>query len=345
MQRFVVDSVFAGKLVGGLMAMNPQNGEVLALHSGPSYDPNDFIGGISFAKLDSIRSDPRNILYSKVIKGKYAPASTFKLATAILALQHGLVDLSSRMPQPCHGSIMIGNRSFRCWKETGHGDITLAQAIESSCNVYFYQLGQRLGLARLMQGGVQLGFAGSSGIDLPGELPGTFPTSVDYLNRTYQGRGGWTEPSQVAFISIGQGAVDETVANVARFYSALATNGYAATPQLIRGMPPVRQQVYQLTPEQNQGVREALTNVVRTGTAVGSRRAEIVIAGKTGTAQNPHGEAHGWFVGFAPAENPTLLIAILIEHGLHGADAARQASRIFGFHFKQAVAPVVVTGG
>lgn len=344
LQRFIADSVFGDSLTGGVMVMDPVTGEVLALHSGPSFDPNDFIGGISTPAWDSLNNDPRLPMFNKVIRGRYAPASTFKLATAVMALEQGLVGMDEHMQQPCTGSYRLGNRLFHCWKTGGHGNLTLAEAIISSCNVYFYQLGRRLTLTRLLSGGTRFGLSAVTGIDLPNEQTPTLPATIDeYKQRNFAG--GFSEQAEELNIAIGQGAAWQTVASMARFYSALATDGYAPRPQLIKGTAPERTQIYSLTPEQNQGVRNALIGVVSGGTAAASRLDGVVFAGKTGTAQGSRPVADAWFVGFAPADKPRLLVALLIESGAHGSAAASKASRIFQHYFKRPAIPMMETGG
>ena len=136
------------------MALEPKTGAVLALYSAPSFDPNRFIGGIPSDYWKQLHDDPRQPLYNKATQGTYPPGSTFKLATAVLALEQGLVTMDSRMPAPCTGGYYFGSRYFRCWDHSGHGSLTLAQAIAKSCDVYFYQLGLKLTIANFLAGGV-----------------------------------------------------------------------------------------------------------------------------------------------------------------------------------------------
>ena len=167
-----------------MIAMNPRTGEVLALHSAPSFDPNWFIGRLSDERYNELNTDPGKPLYNKVMQGRYPPASTFKLATAIIGMQNGVVKLNDRMPEPCRGGFMYGNRYFKCWEKRGHGDITLARAIEVSCDTYFYQLGIRIGLSRLLDGATAMKFRERTGIDLPGESAPQWPASRDYSTRS-----------------------------------------------------------------------------------------------------------------------------------------------------------------
>src|SRR6185437_3750619 len=185
-------------------AMVPQTGEVVALYSSPSFDPNRFVGGVSAAYYDSLNNDPRHPLYNKVLQGEYAPGSTFKLAISALALEDSIITLDSHMPEPCVGFYYFGNRAWHCWKKEGHGNLDLRGAIAQSCDVYFYQLGQKLGLSRLVAGGVSLGFDKKTGIDLPEEHRPQYPTSVpEYFNQKYPR--GWTPGEKELNLAIGQG--------------------------------------------------------------------------------------------------------------------------------------------
>ena len=343
LQRFTA-TLFDSTMQGGAVAMDPNTGAVLALHSAPIFDPNDFIGGISSAKFRALLQDPRNPLYNKALQGRYPPASTFKLATAVIALQSGIVGLDDRMPEPCHGSYQFGSRRFRCWEAEGHGSLTLAQAIEKSCDVYFYQLGLKLGLPRFLAGGAALGFNRSTGIDLPDEKTPGWPEATSYFDKLY-GKGNWTNAVSLN-LAIGQGENDQTVLSMARFYTALATDGNAVRPSIVE-RPVERAKIFDLTPDQLAGLREALHGVVSTrGTAASAAIKGVEVAGKTGTGQNPHGRDHGWFVGFAPKDNPKIVVAVLVAFGQHGYYAARIASKMMERYLKTTVIqPVNVTGG
>jgi penicillin-binding protein 2 len=325
LQRYI-DSVFADSLIGGVVAMEPQSGDVLALYSAPTFDPNRFIGGIPADYWKELREDPRKPLYNKALQGRYPPGSTWKLVTSTVALERGLVDEKTKMPIPCAGGLQYGTRWFRCWQKRGHGRTDLTGAIAQSCDVYFYQLGLRIGLSNFLAGGVALGLDKKTGIDLPEELRPLWPDAVAYYQRRYGPRG-WTNAVTLN-LAIGQGENDQTVLSMARFYSALATDGAAPRPHLIKQQRSKREPVVRLTPAQLQVLRNAMAAVVSSGTARGSRLDAVTIGGKTGTSQNPHGEDHAWFVGFAPVDQPKIVIAVMIEFGGHGSDAARIASKI-----------------
>jgi penicillin-binding protein 2 len=344
LQRFVA-GVFADSLQGGAVVIEPATGAVLALHSAPTYDPNRFIGRIPLDYWTQLNTDPRKPMYNKAIQGRYPPASTFKLATAILALKEGVATLETHMQSSCTGSYQFGSRPFRCWEKKGHGSLNLAQAIEKSCDVYFYQLGLRLTLPKLIAGGLAMKFGEKSRIDLPNEVAPEWPTDAsDYFNRKY-GPSGWTNATTLN-LSIGQGENSQSVMNMARFYTALATDGHMATPTIGR-REPERVKVMDLTSSQMAGLREALVGVVSTrGTAASAAIRGVQLAGKTGTAQNPHGRDHAWFVGFAPVEDPKIVVSVMLEFGEHGYSAARIASKIIEHYFKRpAIAPVNTEGG
>ena len=335
LQLFVA-KLFGDSLVGGAVAMDPNTGAVLALYSAPSYDPNEFIGGVSFAYYDSLRNNPNRPLYNKALQGLYPPGSTWKLATAILGLQEEVITTESRMPQQCTGYYYFGDRAWRCWEKAGHGSLTLTGAIAKSCDVYFYQLGLKLGLSRLVAGGAQLGFNRKSDIDLPEEKRSVYPDRLQYFNDKY-GERGWTNGSAALNMSIGQGDNAQTIVNMARFYTALATDGSAARPEIVRGRPE-RTRIMNLRPDQLSDLRTAMIGVVSAGgTAASAALTGVTLAGKTGSAQTSSSGTgkgkecdHAWFVGFAPVETPKIVVSVMLECGGHGYLAARIASAIIG---------------
>jgi penicillin-binding protein 2 len=341
LQRYVA-GLFGDSLQGGAVALDPRTGAVLALYSAPTPDYNRFIGGVPTGYYDSLRNDPRKPLYNKALQGRYPPGSTWKLATTAIGLETGAVTMSEHMPISCTGGMQYGNRYFRCWDKRGHGNLSLSGAIAKSCDVYFYQLGLKLGLARLIAGGVELGMYSKTGIDLPGELRPRFPESTEYFNRKY-GRN-WSQ-SVVLSMAIGQGDNSQTILNMAKFYTALAsTDGMSAKPQLVRGKPE-RTKILRLTSQQLDQLRGALIGVVEGGTASKSAIQGVQLAGKTGTAQTGTLDAYGkemdhaWFVGFAPANDAKIVVAVMIEFGGHGTRAAAIASKIIAAYLK--VTPIV----
>lgn len=267
----------------------------------------------------------------------------------MIALQDSLVTMSDTMPQRCTGKFYYGNRYWRCHDANGHGKLTLAQAIEKSCDIYFYQLGLRIGLTRLIAGGLSLGFNDPSGIDLPGDNAPRFPDRLKYFDEKYGARG-WTPGATVMNMSIGQGENAQTVVNMAKFYSALAENGMEPTPE-VAVKPPVQSRLFSLTDAQLANLRDALIGVVQAGgTAASAQITGVVLAGKTGTAQtgikkNGVEQNQAWFAGFAPADDPKIVVVVMIEFGGEGPRAARVASSIIGHYLKTNVTSLVETGG
>ncbi len=340
LQRFVAN-IFGDSLQGGAVAIDPKTGGVLALYSAPTWDANRFIGGIPAQYWDSLRNDARKPLYNKALQGQYPPASTFKLATTVIGLEDKVVRMDERMPIPCTGGLQFGNRYFRCWDKRGHGSLTLSGAIAKSCDVYFYQLGIRLGLTRMLAGGVKLQMNEKSGIDLPEERRPRWPETVDYFNRRYGPRN-WSQ-AVVLNLAIGQGENSQTILNMASFYSALATDGTAPRPRVARTKSE-RTTLMHLTPEELDQVRGALVGVVEGGTASRSAIKGVQLAGKTGTGQsgkfvNGVELDHAWFVGFAPANDAKIVVAVMIEFGGHGTRSAAIASKIIAAYLK--VTPII----
>lgn len=322
LQRFV-DSMwratpFLADKRGALLAMRP-DGAVLAYYSHPTFDPNTFIGGISSTEWALLRDSPERPMVNRVIYGAYPPASPYKLAVAAMALKRGLVTMGTRMPVPCTGGLTFGGRRFRCWKPEGHGYQDLRGAIATSCDVYFYQLGQRIGADAMLADGHAFGFGDRTGIDLPGEQrPTLLESTNDYVKR----RGAWN-PGEALNLSIGQGANAQTLVNMTAFYAALASDGIRRAPYLVERQGDAPVEDLGLGPADLAGLKQAMSDVVTRGTAGASGGALLSVAGKTGTGQMPGGQEDiGWFIGFAPTEAPEIVVGILVEEGEHGSSVA-----------------------
>jgi penicillin-binding protein 2 len=343
LQRFVYN-IFGDSLIGAMVAIDPRTGGVLAMHTAPAIDPNRWIGGLPPSLMDSLRADTiGRPQVNKALLGYYPPGSTFKLATAAIALKDSLVTWNETFPQSCNGSYYYGNRAWKCWKPEGHGRLTLAQAIAVSCDVYFYQLGLKIQLERLVAGGIELGFGSRTGIDLPSERKPAFPTQpvAAYLDAK-NGKGGWTPGGVALNLSIGQGENAQTILNMARFYAALASDGSEPTLRVAQG-PVERKQVLNLPHDQLVKLREAMIDVLQAGgTAAASAVEGVAIAGKTGTAQsgkrvNGVELNHAWFAGIAPAaqgQEPKIVVIVMLEYGGHGTRASRIASKIIEHYLK-----------
>jgi penicillin-binding protein 2 len=331
LQKFT-SGIFADSLQGGAVAIDPTTGEVLAIYSAPSWDPNKFTGGIPVDYYKQLLEDKRRPLVNKTIQGRYPPGSTFKLATSIIGLETGGVSPKDHMPVPCSGGYQYGSRYFRCWDKRGHGSLDLEGAIKHSCDVYFYQLGHKIGLSKLIAGGINLTMRDRSGIDLPEENQPYWPYAIDYYNKKFGPRN-WSN-AETLNLAIGQGANSQTIVNMAKLYTALATGGKAARPEIAH-LVPQRKQIYTLSRVQDSVLLEGLKAVLEAGGTAGASAIQgLTLAGKTGTAQNTGGPDHGWFVGFAPADNPKIVVAVLLEFGLHGSRAAHIASAIIGHYLK-----------
>ncbi|RKY68706.1 MAG: penicillin-binding protein 2 [Candidatus Latescibacterota bacterium] len=314
---------------GALVAIDPQTGEVLAMVSKPDYDPGLFSGILDPAVWDSLNVSPQHPLFNRAIQSGYPPGSTVKMVAAIAGLELKLVDEQTHFA-PCTGAFRFGNRYYGCWKEEGHGSLGLIQGIAQSCDVYFYQLGLKVGLENWSQYARTLGLGKKTGIDLPGEARGLIP-SADYYDREY-GKGKWTQ-GLLLNLSIGQGEILVTPLQMACYIGAIAT-GKLARPHLLKKVvtadgdvifspqPDIRD--IKVSDSTLSLVRRALLEAVEgeKGTGYLARVKGFHIAGKTGTAQNPHGEDHAWFVAYAPFEQPSIAVAAVVEAGGHGATAA-----------------------
>ena len=330
LQRYIAQIFPAGQR-GAVLALNPNTGEILALYSAPGFDPNAFVGGVDPDYWRRLNVSEAHPLFDRTIQARYPPGSTWKLALATMALRRGIVTLRSRMPIPCRGGFQYGNRFFRCWSAKGHGDLVLADAIAQSCDVFFYQLGLKLGLTSMLEDATGLGFHSRTGIDLPGEITSEFPGGTDYYDRVYGPRR-WTAAVTLN-LAIGQGENAQTLVNMIRFYQMLASDGRARSPYLVHPAPDANVSLA-LGPDQLAGLRQAMISVVERGTARGAGRfgGSVAIAGKTGTAQNPHGPAHGWFIGFAPAEKPEIVVGAIVEFAREGPYVAPLVTRVIGHY-------------
>ncbi len=328
LQRYMA-RIFPPGASGAIVALDPTSGEILALYSAPGYNPNAFVGGVSPAYWRELNVSDAHPLLDRAVQARYPPGSTWKLAVAAMALKRGIATMRTRMPIPCRGGLQYGDRFFRCWNAEGHGSLTLEQAIAQSCDVYFYQLGLKLGLTSMLEDGNAWGFRARTGVDLPGELPPAFPSGPEYFDRLYGARR-WTSAVTLN-LAIGQGENTQTLLNMVRLYQMLASDGKSRTPYLVRPTPepPID---LALSPDQLAGLRQAMINVVERGTGRSARLGALRIAGKTATAQNPQGPDHGWFIGFAPAEQPAIVVGAVIEYARHGSAVAPHVARVIAHY-------------
>lgn len=331
----VAESLIASYGSGAAVAIDPKSGEILALVSQPNFDPNLFTGVLLDTVWKRLASDSLHPLLNRCLQGTYPPASTFKILTAAAGLESGRVTTRTLF-KTCRGGLAFGNRVFKCWRPQGHGQLTLMDAIVQSCDVYFYQLGEEIGLDLWSDYARRSFFGRLTGIDLPSELSGIIPSRA-YFDEEY-GEGKWTR-TLIVNLAIGQGEVLVTPLQMAVFFAAIANGGEVSEPHLIREMKYpdgrlVRAQGELLGPlpfsPNTLGIMKAALVKAVNG-ARGTGRAAILpsvtVAGKTGTAQNPHGEDHAWFCCFAPAQDPQIAIAIVVENAGHGGAVAAPIAR------------------
>jgi penicillin-binding protein 2 len=329
---------------GAVVAIDPQSGEILAMASSPTYDPNWFVVGMTPDQWNSIISDPFRPLENKAIKAEYPPASTYKIITAMAGLEERVIDANTTYF--CPGHYKYGNRVYRCWRRGGHGEVDVVKAMEQSCDVFFYQVGEALGVDRLAWYAKAFGLGEVSGVELDQESRGLVPTKSwkqKRIGRPWQG-------GETISVSIGQGFNLVTPLQMAVLTAAVGNGGKRLKPSVIKKIDSLQDKtVFEHTPEvighlpvspsTLELVRQGLWSVVnrRKGTAHASRLKSIEFSGKTGTAQVVGRKAvegldedqiklmhrdHAWFVAYAPSKDPKIAVAVIIEHGEHGSTAA-----------------------
>jgi len=321
-----IHHIFPDTMRGAVVALNVEDGGILALYSSPTFNPNDFVGGISPDEWQALTSDPDQPLFNRAVLGRYPPGSTWKLATAAIALDLGVVRPDEIMPIPCTGGMRFGNRIWHCWARDGHGPVDMVGAIRHSCDVYFYQLGIRIGLQRLLEEGTRIGFNEPCGVDLPAEARGVFPDDVTYWERNPDFGYKATE-GEALNLAIGQGPNSQTPLKMAQFYLAIARDGSAPPPRLFRTPVPPTEGGWSLDLSQEalNTLREGLRAVTQPGgTAYLSSLEYWDLLGKTGTVQNPPNPDHAWFAGIAGPRggDPEIVVVVIVEFGQSGSGTA-----------------------
>ena len=324
----LVEKLFVNKK-GAVVCMFPQSGEIAAYVSAPDYNLNSFSGPVPIDLWEGWNSDPEKPLLNRVIQGLYPPGSTFKLIGAALAVEKNKVNKNWTVF--CNGVYRFGDRDFHCWNIAGHGEVNMGKALRQSCNIYFYQLMQKLSLDDWKDMAEKFGFSSLTGIDLQGEKKGNIPGRA-YLNKKY-GRWGWATGNLLTFI-IGQGDILVTPIQVVQMMNIIATRGHTYSPHLILENP-ANQVNLSLKSSTWDLLQEATWQVVnhKNGTGKIAQVAGADVHGKTGTAQNPHGEDHSWFTGYLVKDGiPVLSASVLVEHGGKGsAEAALISQKIFKY--------------
>jgi penicillin-binding protein 2 len=367
LQRVAEDAI--GARAGSLVAIDPNTGYILAMASHPSYNPNIFAGGIQSSAWHELITDPSHPLENRSIQGIYPPGSTFKVVDSIA----GLMDrtLTTSTSYYCPGGLYFGNREYRCWRKQGHGNIVFHRAIVESCDVFFYDVGQHLGVDRIAAWAHALGFGKKTGIDLDNEKAGTIP-STEWKQRRFHER--WY-PAETLSVAIGQGYVAVTPIQLAELAAEVANGGTLYKPQFVRqidaldgsvvkSFPPIVENQTRIAPQVLAELRSAMADVVAApnGTGKSARIDGITIAGKTGTAQvvkeaqgartketalSDKNRDHGWFMAFAPVDHPKIAIACIIEHSGHGGSTAAPVvkavmEKYFELNPPQGVAHVII---
>ncbi|MHB9099572.1 MAG: penicillin-binding protein 2, partial [Syntrophales bacterium] len=339
-----------GNRPGAIAALDPRSGAVLALVSSPSFDPNLFNGGISSDDWERLANDSRHPMENRSISGQYPPGSTYKVVVAAAALEEGLITPETSFF--CNGTFEMGNRTFRCWQEKGHGHISLHRAIVESCDVYFYNLGKLLGVDKIAAYARAFGLGAPLGIDLTREKGGLIPTRQWKLSRFKES---W-QPGETISLAIGQGFNLVTPLQLANVYATLGNGGTLYRPRLVKQLEssdghvvkvygPEKLGSLPFRPKTIQLINQALWGVVneRGGTGQILKRKEADVCGKTGTAQvvglpqeakarkakriSADFRDHALFVCFAPYGNPEIAVAVIMEHAGHGGSAAAPVAR------------------
>jgi penicillin-binding protein 2 len=318
---------------GAIVVMDPQTGDVWALASSPGYNPNDFVGGIDRAKWVALAGAEDHPLLNRAIQCSYPPGSTFKLVTATAALAEGVVKPDEKMPQPCGGVFRFGRWLFHCWNPAGHGPLDMAGGLRNSCNVFFFQVGMRVGIDSLNKYAQVYGYGRKTGVKLAHENAGRIPDRAR-LERRWGQR--WPR-GEILNNAIGQGQVLLTPIQEIVAFSAFANGGRLMTPRLVThvtgaegqvrwAFPPRARDEVKLTPT-------ARTTILRGLLGVANRFGPNphYVAGKTGSAENPFGKTHAWFTGFAPAYAPRVAVCILVENGGYGESYIKWADQLIAY--------------
>ncbi len=301
---------------GVIIVSNPKTFEILAMASSPAYNPEIFVDPKKYKKeWKRTMTNRAHPLTNRAIQGLYPPGSIFKLITAIGALEEGW---NPEKKIYCGGVMKIAGRNFYCWKRSGHGSLNLIEGIENSCNIQFYTLGEEIGPNKLYKYGKMFGLGEKTGISLPGEKSGLLPNPSWKRKRLKEI---WY-PGDTANMSIGQGFILVTPLQILNLINIIINDGTMLVPQITKTDTPKVKRKLNIKKKIFAIIKEGMRLVVKKGTAKKSALKELPYAGKTGTAQNPHGEPHSWFAGFAPYPDPEISFVILIENGGEGSEAA-----------------------
>ncbi len=337
----VVGELAMGNHTGSVVALDPRNGEVLAMVSTPAYDPNKFAGRIRSSDWKELVSNPANPLLNRAIQAQFAPGSTFKPIVALAGLEQGAITDDYHVR--CPGGATFYGRYFKCWEKGGHGTVDLHKGIVQSCDVFFYNVGNRLGVDTIAKYAEMSGLGRKTGIDLPNEMPGVVP-STEWKMRTRREK--WYAGETIS-VSIGQGALTVTPLQLASSIGGLAMGGVWHKPHLVKNLDkPEKPHIAKIDPADAQKVVAGMYGVVNEGGGTGGRARlpSVSVCGKTGSAQRVSNENakggvgrslkdNAWFVAFAPCEAPEIAVSVLVEGGEHGWLAAPIARDIIKVYF------------
>ncbi|UCH83971.1 MAG: penicillin-binding protein 2 [Candidatus Latescibacterota bacterium] len=322
---------------GAAVVMDVNDGAIIAAVSLPQFDPNSFAKGIPQAEWDRLYKAPEKPLFNRFLRATYPPGSTFKVISTFAALHNRLVNPREAIVY-CIAAHRFGNRIFKCWKAGGHGYMNLHNGFVQSCDSYYYEVAQVMNVDDLADAAREFGLGEKTGVDLQNEAKGLVPDRK-YYNKRF-GRNKWTQGLVLNNI-IGQGEVLATVLQMCRVAAVVANGGYLVQPHVIMAVEGedarvvARKKVRSLSQSAVDNLRRVMKGVVhdQDGTARSSRIAGLAAAGKTGTAQNPHGEDHSWFIGYAPADDPEIAIALVVENAGHGGAVAAPITKQFYLNY------------
>ncbi|PIE57091.1 MAG: penicillin-binding protein 2 [Desulfobulbus propionicus] len=357
LQRVAEEAMAAEHHAGAVVAMEANTGKILAMASAPELHLDEFVGGISHKAWNALLNNEQHPLINKLVQGQYPPGSTYKPVTALAGLAEGVITPDTVVY--CPGHYRFGNRTYRCWKHAGHGAVNLKRAVAESCDVYFYQVGQWLGVDRLAKYARMFGLGAKTGIEMEHEKPGLIPTASWKMQRDGKP---WQEGETLS-VAIGQGFDLVTPVQLALMTATLANGGTLYRPSIIASIyDPDGRLLEAFEPTvlnrlQGQGrnlqlIRQGMVEAVEgkrgTGRVARLTDKSITVGGKTGTAQVVRLKVykhlkekdipykyrdHAWFTCFAPADNPEIVVTVLVEHGLHGSWVAPIAKQVMERYF------------
>ena len=331
---------------GAVVAIDPSTGGILALASAPDYDLDIFNGSTDRKGWNEVLTSPQKPLFNRTVQAVYPPGSIYKMILAMAALEGKTMDPAKKILD--NGAFVFGNRRFLSNEGRGHGWVDMREAITVSSNVYFYNLIFNVGFEDWTKYGAMFGFGNKTGIDIPGERSGLLPSN-EYYDKRY-GKNKWTKGYLVS-LAIGQGELGTTPVQLAAYAAAIANKGTLFQPHIVNGYRDTAtgkyfqydydKQQLPVSPSTFNLIYDGMTGVVERGTGTLAKVPGVTIAGKTGTAQNPHGRDHAWFIAFAPAENPKIAMAVLVENaGFGGAISAPIARELIRYYVKGETLPV-----